>query len=142
MPDDPAPSCFIDTNLWLYALIEADDAAKCATARRLIQESEPVISTQVISEVCVHLLRRAGFTEEQIRRLIESFYEKYRVIELNRSVLLAASRLRQRYSFSFWDSTIVAAAMDAGVSVLYSEDMHPGLLVEERLELRNPFLQK
>ena len=99
-------ACFIDTNIWLYAFIAGDDLRKTAIARSLIMESEPVISTQVVNEVCVNLLRRARFTEEQVRRLIESFYEKYPVIEMNRSILLVASRLRQRYALSFWDSTI------------------------------------
>jgi len=142
MPDNQITTCFIDTNIWLYAFIEADDTAKSATARTLIQETEPVISTQVINEVCVNLLRRANFTEEQISRLVESFYEKYLVIELNRPVLLMASQLRQRYSLSFWDSTIVASALSAGVSVLYSEDMQHGLTVEEQLQVRNPFVQR
>jgi predicted nucleic acid-binding protein len=75
MPDNQVISCFIDTNIWLYAFIEADDLAKSTIARALIQETEPVISTQVINEVCLNLLRRANFTEEQVRRLIEAFYE-------------------------------------------------------------------
>lgn len=114
MPDNQTVTCFVDTNIWLYAFIEADDetdnTTKSAIARTLIQKSEPVVSTQVINEVCVNLLRRANFSEEQISRLIESFYEKYQVIELTKSVLLLASQHRQRYSLSFWDSTIVAAA--------------------------------
>jgi len=115
MPDNQTVPCFVDTNIWLYAFIEADDTTKSAIARALIQESEPLVSTQVINEVCVNLLRRANFTEEQIGRLIESFYEKYQVIELTRPVLLLVSQLRQRYSLSFWDSTIVAAALSVGV---------------------------
>jgi predicted nucleic acid-binding protein len=142
MPDNQATTCFIDTNIWLYAFIETDDTTKSATARTLIQESEPVVSTQVINEVCVNLLRRADFTEEQVSRLVESFYEKYRVIELTQSVLLMASQLRQRYALSFWDSTIVATALSAGVSVLYSEDMQHGLTIEEQLQVRNPFVQR
>ncbi len=145
MLDDYGRVCFIDTNIWLYAFIEVDDGTgdvvKSAIARALIQKSEPVISTQVINEVCVNLLRRVNFTEGQISRLIEAFYEKYQVIELTKSVLLLASQLRRRYSLSFWDSTIVAAALSAGVSVLYSEDMQHGLLVEHQLEIRNPFIQ-
>jgi len=140
MPDNQATVCFIDTNIWLYAFIEADDTTKSAIARTLIQESEPVISTQVINEVCVNLLRRAHFTEEQISRLIESFYEKYQVVELAESVLLTASQLRQRYSLSFWDSVIVATALNAGVPVLYSEDMQHEMMIEGELQIRNPFL--
>jgi len=112
MPDDERTFCFIDTNIWLYAFIETDDTTKSALARTLIQESEPVVSTQVINEVCVNLLRRANFTEEQVRQLVESFYEKYQVVELTKSVLLMASQLRQRYSLSFWDSTIVAECVE------------------------------
>ncbi|MEM4203658.1 MAG: PIN domain-containing protein [Candidatus Methanomethylicaceae archaeon] len=80
MPDNPTTSCFIDTNIWLYAFIESDEVTKWARARTLIQESEPVVSTQVINEVCVNLLRRANFAEEQIAQLVESFYEKYRTL--------------------------------------------------------------
>jgi len=88
------------------------------------------------------LLQCADFTEEQVSRLVESFYEKYHVIELSKSVLLMASQLRQRYSLSFWDSTIVAAALSGGVSILYSEDMQDGLTIEEQLQVRNPFVQR
>lgn len=140
MPDNIATSCFIDTNIWLYAFIEADDQTKSEKARALIQAMQPIVSTQVINEVCVNLLKQARFTEEQISQLINSFFEKYLVIELSQSVLLSASRLRQRYSLSFWDSTIVASALSAGVSILYSEDMQNGLTVEERLRVLNPFL--
>ncbi len=140
MPDSQATPCFIDTNIWLYAFIETNEAARSARARTLIQENDPVVSTQVINEVCINLLRRADFTEEQITQLIEAFYEKYRVIELTKSVLLIASQLRQRYSLSFWDSTIVATALSAGAAVLYSEDMQHGLTVEGQLQICNPFL--
>lgn len=129
MPDNQALACLIDTNIWLYAFVETDEA-KSAQARTLIQKSEPVVSTQVINEVCVNLLRRANFTEDQISQLVEAFYEKYRVLELSKSVLLQASQLRQRYSFFFWDSMVVASALSAGVPVLYSEDMQHGLMVE------------
>jgi len=142
MPDNQVTTCFIDTNIWLYAFVEADDSVKSATARALIQETRPVLSTQVINEMCVNLLRQANFTEEQVSRLIESFYDNYPVIELNRSVLLTASQLRQRYSLSFWDSTIVASALSVGVSILYSEDMQHGLTIEEQLQVRNPFVQR
>ena len=131
--------CFVDTNVWLYAFIEADDVAKSATARQLLQNSRPVVSTQVINEVCVNLLKRAVFTEEQIQTLIESFYEKYEVIELTQALLLRASQLRERYSLSFWDSMIVATGLDAGVGTLYSEDLQHGLVVDGTLQILNPF---
>lgn len=140
MPADPQATCFIDTNVWLYAFIEADNPTKSATARQLIQQVEPVISVQVINEVSINLLKKANFSEEQLRQLIESFYEKYRVIDYIPELLVRASHLRQHYSLSFWDSTIVAAALQARVSVLYSEDMHHTLLVDNQVQIVNPFV--
>lgn len=139
MPDDRTASCFVDTNIWLYAFVVADDPSKSAIAGKLIADIEPVISTQVINEVCVNLLRQAIFSEDQISQLIEAFYGKYRVVELGRSALLEASRLRKAYSLSFWDSTIVSTALNSGVSLLYSEDMQDGMVFEGRLQVRNPF---
>jgi predicted nucleic acid-binding protein len=97
------------------------------------------VSTQVINEVCVNLIKRAQFSEQQVQQLIESFYAKYFVVELSKPLLLKASALRGQYAFSFWDSTIVASALYADASVLYSEDMQNGLVVESRVRIINPF---
>jgi len=48
-------------------------------------------------------------------------------------------RISERYGLSVYDSMIVAAALLAGCDVLYSEDMHDGLVIEERLRIVNPF---
>jgi len=131
--------CYIDSNIWLYAFIETDDAVKTTLARNLIQTVEPVISTQVINEVSVNLIRKAGFSEKQIRLLIISFFTKYDVLPVTQMIMLNASQLRDRYSLSFWDSLIVASALSASVSYLYSEDMQDGLLAATQLQIINPF---
>jgi predicted nucleic acid-binding protein len=140
MPASPIRHCFIDSNIWLYAFIESDDAVKSAGARQLIRATEPIISTQVINEVSVNLLKRTDFTEEAVCRLIDSFYAYYSVVEIGKETLLLASELRRRYSLSYWDSTIVASALGVEASALYTEDMQHGLIVEERLRVINPFV--
>lgn len=47
--------------------------------------------------------------------------------------------LAERYSFSVYDTMIVAAALIAGCPTLYTEDLHDGLLFEGQLQLVNPF---
>jgi predicted nucleic acid-binding protein len=93
---------------------------------------------QVINEICVNLIKKAGFTEEQISQLIEALYEKYPIVEADESILLDASQLRREYALSFWDSTVVASALAADANVLYSEDMQDGLVIRETLEIKNP----
>jgi predicted nucleic acid-binding protein len=124
----------VDTNIWLYAFVEGDDPRKSARAKSLLEASRVVIvSPQVINEVCVNLIKKAQFSEPQVQPLIESFYAKYVVVEVSKALLLKASALREQYAFSFWDSTIVSSALQVGASVLYSEDMQAGLVVENRV---------
>ncbi len=143
MSDDPvaADQCFVDSNLWLYAVIESGEAAtKSATARMLVIERR-IVSTQVINEVCVNLLRRAQRTEEEIRRVVQAFHAQHRVVPIIESTMLAASELREAYSLSYWDSLIVATALEAGATILYSEDMQHDLWIHTRLRIVNPFVK-
>jgi predicted nucleic acid-binding protein len=137
MPENK--SCFIDTNVWLYALIEGQDKKKTETARTLILETESVVSTQIINEVCVNLLKKTDISEDRIGELIGSFYTKYPVVEIDKPILLAASRLRQHYSFSYWDSLVIASALSVGVNTLYTEDIQGGMIVEGKMKIVNPF---
>ena len=122
MPDE-APLCFIDTNIWFYSFVEQDDPAKSQKARELIRAVRPVVSTQVISEVCANLLKKAHMAEDTLAEVIASFYADYVVVAIDQAVLLDASRLRKRHSFSYWDSLIVSSALAGGCKVLYSEDI-------------------
>lgn len=48
--------------------------------------------------------------------------------------------LSERYQLSFYDASIISAALLAGCETLWSEDMQHGLTVDGRLTVRNPFL--
>jgi len=132
--------CFIDSNIWLYAFIQSQDAEKSTLAKSLLKNSKIsiVISTQVINEVCINLMRKARFSEEGVHALIEDFYSKYGVFEIYKETLLKASKIRQHYNFSFWDSLVVASALNAEAEFLYSEDMQHGSVVE-KVRVVNPF---
>ncbi|MFH1907701.1 MAG: PIN domain-containing protein [Chloroflexota bacterium] len=136
MPETKAH--FIDTNIWLYSLLDTGEAEKTEAAQALIKSSEAIVSPQVISEVCANLVKKAKMPEEEIRKFIEGIYAKHRVTEYDMRVFLAASELREEYSLSFWDSLIVSAAFLSGAEVIYSEDMQDGLLVRETVQIINP----
>jgi len=138
MPDKPI--AFIDTNIWLYALLDTGEIEKSSSAKELLAQTEPILSLQIINEICVNLIKKAGFTEEQISQLIEAIYEKYPVVEMDENILLTASQLRQEYAFSFWDSMVVACALAANAEILYSEDMQNGLIIRGNLEIKNPLV--
>ncbi|GIW02080.1 MAG: twitching motility protein PilT [Roseiflexus sp.] len=130
---------FIDTNIWLYAFSQIQDIQKAHRARVLIRgTSQIVLSTQVINEVAVNLLRKFQAAESDIRKLIRSFYRKYLIIEHSRAILLHASDLRTVYRVSYWDSLILSSALAAGATILYTEDMQEGLMVANQLTIVNP----
>ncbi|MBI1296406.1 PIN domain-containing protein [bacterium] len=130
---------FIDSNIWLYAFSKSQDEQKSQQARALIRGlSQIALSTQVVNEVSVNLLRKFQADERDIRKLVRSFYRKHLIVEVDRATLLQASEIRIAYQISYWDSVIVASALAVNASVLYSEDMHNGLVVNDRLPIVNP----
>jgi predicted nucleic acid-binding protein len=140
MRDTDKQLCFIDSNIWLYAFIISEDTDKHLVASRIIENSTICLSSQVINEVCVNLVKKAAFTEERLASLIRSFFDRYQVLtEYSEDLLCAAADLRRSYRFQFWDSLIVASALSCNADILYSEDMHDGLLVQKSLRIINPF---
>lgn len=133
---------FIDTNIWLYAFISGQDPAKAHTAQAVIAATRPLfLSIQVINEVCTNLLRKEQTPEADIRDFIDDFYALYQVVDLDHAQLITASDLRTRYSLSYWDSLIIASALQSGVPTLYSEDMQHHLVIDQKLRIVNPFTE-
>lgn len=135
----PSAITFVDTNIWLYAFSASQDKQKTRLARRVIRETSRIaISTQIINEVSFNTLRKFHADEADVQKLIRTFYRKYLVVELDRDILRYASILRSTSQFAFWDSLVVSSALFVGASILYSEDMQDGLVVNNQLTIVNP----
>ncbi len=139
--DKEKENYFVDSNIWLYSFIETD-IQKSSVARFLVrqdgQDENITLSTQVINEVCVNLIKKANFSENKIRELIISFYNKYNIVEINQEILANASSIREKHRFSFWDSLILASALYSGCAILYSEDMQDSFITDST-KIVNPF---
>lgn len=85
------------------------------------------------------MYKKAAFNDEQVKRVIQSFYNRATEVKLNQEILENACNLRTQYSFSFWDGLIVSSALSTSATILYSEDMQDGLFVEKKLTIINPF---
>jgi predicted nucleic acid-binding protein len=132
-------SYFIDSNIWLYALIQSQDRKKHEIANEITRSENIFISTQVINEVCSNLIKKTSLNTKEIQGVITGFYQTCTVISFNESILLKAADLRIQYHLSYWDSLIVASALFAEVKFLLSEDMQHSLVVEKSVEIVNPF---
>ncbi len=50
-----------------------------------------------------------------------------------------ALAIAERYGYRIYDALIVASALEARCTILYSEDMQDGQVIEKQLTIRNPF---
>lgn len=140
MPDN----VFIDSNVWIYSFVEAEEEQEkrhtvIALLEDLPQQSHIVTSIQVVNETHWTLQRRYKVEEELIREYIKGMIAVAEVLPMTLADYQNAQGLRVDYSFSFWDSLIVAVALRANSNVLYSEDMHHDLVIRDSLRVRNPF---
>ncbi|MBF2006532.1 MAG: PIN domain-containing protein [Chlorogloeopsis fritschii C42_A2020_084] len=132
--------------MWLYRFIlnSSDPSAiqKQQIATSITSQENLLVSMQVINEICANLIRKAGFDNSQIQKLIEEFAEGCEILPVSLETLQYAVKLRDRYLLSFWDSLIVASAVLGEASILYSEDMQDGLIIQNNLQIVNPFLER
>ena len=126
---------FLDTNVVLYLL---DGGFKADMAEALLAR-RPRISVQVLNEALVNCRRKAGMSWAETGEFLAGIRSLCLVETLTVETHEIGSALAERYTLSVYDAMIVAAALIAGCTTLYSEDMHAGLLVEDQLRLVNPF---
>jgi predicted nucleic acid-binding protein len=128
----------VDTNVFIY-LRGNDCIEKTEKAIDLIKLS-PVVSSQVISEYLNVSKRLFKLSKQEILKICLNDLECCIIQPVSYETLQCARKLLDRYDFQLFDSIVVASALEAGCSILYSEDMHHGLIVENQLKIVNPFI--
>ena len=129
---------FLDSNVVVYAYSN-DEPDKQTIARRLIKTPGTSISTQVLQEFCNATRNRLKGDWPAIREAFNELRRKL-LVHPNTAITVAeALRIAERYGFWFYDSLIVAAALETGCTTLYSEDLQEGQVIDGTLEIRNPF---
>ena len=134
---------FIDSNVLLYLFDETDDQ-KRGIAERLVEEglreANACISYQVVQEVLNVVSSKfdppASIGDARIL-LDQVLLPLWRIMP-SQALYHRALDVKDRYRFSFYDSLIVAAALQFGCRRLYTEDLQSGQSIEH-LTIENPF---
>lgn len=131
---------FFDSNIIVYAY-DPDAGVKRSRAHDLIdrhaRDATLTVSTQVLQESYVNLVRRRHLKPDQALRVVGDLADS-RVVPADAASVLRGLQLSQRHQLSPWDGSIVQAALDAGCTVLYTEDLQAGQRFGD-LEVVNPF---
>lgn len=131
-------SITIDTNVLVY-LYDNSIPTKRNIALELLS-NKPQIPSQVVSELLNVLRRLLPMSKENLLMHIAELIMGCNIIPTLPSTLYKASLLVKNYQFQLFDAVIVASAMENNCSILYSEDMHYGLKVDNKLLILNPFI--
>ena len=101
--------------------------------------TRPRISVQVLNETLANCRRKAQLGWDDTTTFLSALRALCPVEDLTLETHDTGRALTERYGFSPYDAMIVASALLAGCTTLWTEDMAAGLLVEGRLRMVNPF---
>ena len=129
---------FFDTSVLIYAI--TGDDARSAQAENLLAAGGN-LSVQVLNEFAAVARRKLNMSWKEISEALDAV----RVLceppgPLTIRIHDAAVRIAECYGYYIYDSLILAAALDAKCTLVYSEDMQDGQTIDS-LTIRNPFLQ-
>ena len=135
----------VDTNVFVYAL-DDDEPIKQAKANELLVRlaqypSDTILLWQVATEFLSVLRRWEDAGRVATADVVENFRDVRSMFTLRLPRIRTfriSEGLRLRFSLSHWDSMLLAACKEAGVDVLYSEDMDSGTDYDG-LRIVNPF---
>ena len=142
MNDDDSPDDFIDSNILVYMLDSTDlDKREVAVrlVNQLVDDENGCISFQVVQETLNVITGKMGIAHETALEFMDDTLIPLWKIDPKTELYLRALDVQARYGFSFYDSLIIAAALEAGCTRLYSEDMQHGQRIEG-LTIQNPFV--
>ncbi len=127
---------FFDTSVLICAVTQ--DPRRTPVAEKLLV-SGGFISVHVLNELVAVVRRKLQMpwknviqTTDLIRSLCET------PIPLTVELHEKAISISQRFRYHIYDSLVIAAALACRCSILYSEDMQDGQVVET-LQISNPF---
>jgi predicted nucleic acid-binding protein len=127
---------FFDTNVLLYLL--SGDETKADRAEEVIA-SGGVISVQVLNEFASVTTRKLGMSWVEVHDILSHVRAVFRVEPITEEIHDRGLLLSERYGFAVYDAMIIASALLAQCTTLYSEDMQNGQVIDDQLTIRNPF---
>lgn len=130
----------VDTNVLIYACDQSSPHRQAIALDLIATSTEGVLLWQVACEFlsASRKLSKQGFTPTQAWNRLAEFRELLPLVLPTAANLTYARELHVSYGVSLWDSLILAACVEAGVDVLFSEDV-PGLETFEGVRVINPF---
>ncbi len=137
---------FLDTNIFVYCF-DRGDRRKQHRAETLVaaamEDHLGIISSQVLQEFVNVATRKFArtMTAAECRAYLDTVLVPLCEVFPSFSLYQQALSVHDETGFSFYDSLIVAGALESQCRWLYSEDLQAGRSIRG-LTIRNPFAQE
>ena len=130
---------FVDTNILVYLYSDVDHI-KQKQAFGALSQYDCQISTQVINEFNNVCIRKWKTPKENLQRAIKRICSYCSVAYIYEDTIKKSLDIYEKYKYSYYDSLIIASALEHDCSYLLSEDMADSQVIEGRLSIKNIFL--
>ncbi|MBU0567013.1 PIN domain-containing protein [bacterium] len=132
---------FVDTNILIY-YVSNDTPKKNIAKDLLIDNRKIVISSQVIAEFVAVTTRKQILSYTQSVGYANEFMDILELAIISKETIRSSFEIVSKYGYSLWDGLILAAALENNCSILYTEDLQDGQIIEDSLRITNPFGSK
>jgi predicted nucleic acid-binding protein len=129
---------FFDTNILIYAVAREDPRGR--QAEELLAAGGR-LSVQVLNEFVAVTRRKILMPWPDVREALGAILDLCpSPVQITMDTHQAALTIAEKYGYGIYDALVLAAALWAECTVLYSEDFHDGQVIDGRLTIRNPFV--
>lgn len=132
---------FIDTNILIYRSFGTTFQKQKIQKLLAEHDGSIVISVQVLNEFINASVKKKFFeTEQLLDETLHFFINNFQFAPILIDNVTKANGIRRKYKLSYYDSLIIATALESKCEILYSEDLQHGLLLEKKLKIANPLI--
>jgi predicted nucleic acid-binding protein len=134
---------FLDTNIFVY-VFDTTAPAKARKAARLVRDAvdtgKGIVSYQVVQEFFNVAFRRFAqpMSAAEAEQYLITVFRPLLAIHSSPALYVEALRIAGKHRLAWYDSIIVASALEGQCEALYSEDFQHGREIDG-LRIENPF---
>jgi len=136
-------NCFVDTNILVYSRNSSEPDKQIQAKQwltHLWQQESGRISAQIMNEYYVTVTQKLkpGLSKEQARSDLRAL-AVWQPLEISTQLIESAWEVQDQFTYSWWDSLVIASALFLDCQYLLSEDMQHNQQLG-KLTIINPFI--
>ena len=129
---------FLDTNIFIYTQ-SFDEPRKRSISLNALDCYECCVSTQIFNEICNVMTKKLKMKTDEVKEIITAINAKCNVTSVDYGTVKKALDLKDRYGYSYYDSLVLASALESGCQKIFTEDMSNGQIIESVLQIVDVF---